>query len=305
MASTTPSDGPEGAPGGFLQPTLPSPAPSSTWSRSTATPSILPRQRTRPLKPGSMKETTLINHIDKSILKINRRHAKKFSSRLGTPDASETEAERGYESFKEVVKDIEGLVDVVWVSGTRMSLPSRFQSTLRTGGKRIIKGLADALFAASLQIPYMISLAVLVNTFLPDYPFNPRSTFRLLKKLDAIFVSLLTGEDAETGAPLSGFENRRNVVSMTEKVRIKSIAEMCRLAVVEAREREDSKVTEEEEDDDNDEKDLDGAAEDDSDDVDGADEYAEPAGRWEMEAAKVYERTIQLLGDELGKQGEL
>lgn len=276
MASTTPSDGPEGAPGGFLQPTLPSPAPSSTWSRSTATPSILPRQRTRPLKPGSMKETTLINHIDKSILKINRRHAKKFSSRLGTPDASETEAERGYESFKEVVKDIEGLVDVVWVSGT-----------------------------PSLQIPYMISLAVLVNTFLPDYPFNPRSTFRLLKKLDAIFVSLLTGEDAETGAPLSGFENRRNVVSMTEKVRIKSIAEMCRLAVVEAREREDSKVTEEEEDDDNDEKDLDGAAEDDSDDVDGADEYAEPAGRWEMEAAKVYERTIQLLGDELGKQGEL
>ncbi|KAL1999506.1 hypothetical protein VTN02DRAFT_4424 [Thermoascus thermophilus] len=273
MAST-PSDGPAGgeAPGGFIQPSLPSPAPSSTWSASTATPSILPRQRTHPLRPGSMKETTLINHIDKSILKVNRRHAKKFGSRLGTQDEAEAATERGYESFKEVVKDIENIVDVVWVSGT-----------------------------PSLQIPYLISLAVLVNSYLPDYPFTPRSTFRLIKKLDAIFASLLTGEDVETGAPLSGFEGRRQVVSMTEKVRIKSIAEMCRVAVVEARDREDSKVTEEEDD----EMDTDSAAEDDSGDVYGTDEYAEPAGRWEMEAARVYERTIQLLGDELGKQGGL
>lgn len=29
-------------------------------------------------------------------------------------------SERGYESFKELVRDVEGLVDVVWVSGTRM-----------------------------------------------------------------------------------------------------------------------------------------------------------------------------------------
>lgn len=34
------------------------------------------------------------------------------------------------------------------------------------------------------------------------------------------------------------------------------------------------------------------------------DEYHETPGRWEMEAARVYERTIQLLGDELGRQGE-
>lgn len=33
-------------------------------------------------------------------------------------------------------------------------------------------------------------------------------------------------------------------------------------------------------------------------------DYRETPGRWEMEAARVYERTIQLLGDELGKQGE-
>lgn len=108
----------------------------------------------------------------------------------------------------------------------------------------------------------------------------------------------------DTGAPISGFESRRNVVSMTEKVRIKSLAEACRIAVVEARDREDSRITEEEEEED--EMDLDGiAGENDDDDLYGTEDYVDAPGRWEMEGAKVYERTIQLLGDELGKQGEL
>ena len=162
----------------------------------------------------------------------------------------------------------------------------------------------------------MISLAVLVNSSLSDYPFSPRSTFRLLRKLDSVFASLLLGEDVESGAPLPGFETRRNVVSMTEKVRIKSIAETCRMVVMEVRGR----------DEDEEEEDGDGSGdggesdEEDEDMVDvlgngaGAglsangngneDEYRETPGRWEMEAARVYERTIQLLGDELGKQGE-
>lgn len=154
--------------------------------------------------------------------------------------------------------------------------------------------------AASLQIPYLISLAGLVNTYLPDYPFSPRSTFRLLKKLDIVFASLLLGEDVESGAPLSGFESRRQVISMTEKVRIKSIAETSRLVVVEARDRgNDDK-------EDEDETDLDGGANDNDDDefFGTEDRDLEGPGRWEMEATRVYERTIQILGDELGK-GEL
>ena len=102
--------------GGFIQPSLSSPAPSA----STATPSILPRPRLHPLKAGSTKETTVINHVDKTILIINRRHAKKFSSAFD--DQAQQESERGYESFKEVAKDIEGLVDVLWVTGTRMCI---------------------------------------------------------------------------------------------------------------------------------------------------------------------------------------
>ncbi|KAB8228122.1 general transcription factor IIH subunit TFB6 family, partial [Aspergillus alliaceus] len=247
-------------PGGFMQSPLSSPAPLT----STDTPSILPKPRSHPLKPGSAKEAFVINHVDKTILTINRRHAKKFSSVFD--DQAQQESEKGYESFKEVAKDIEGLVDVLWVTGT-----------------------------PSLQIPYLISLAVYINTYLPEYPFSPKATFRLLKKLDSIFASLLTGEDADSGAPLAGFETRRNIVSMTEKVRIKSIAETCRVAVVEAREQVDG-PDDEDADDFSDE-------DDDMDDVFGTEDYLALA-RWEMETARVFEKTIQLLGDELGKAGE-
>jgi hypothetical protein len=136
---------------------------------------------------------------------------------------------------------------------------------------------------------------VLVNSFLPDYPFSARPTFRLLRKLDFMFTSLLLGEDAETGRPLSGFENRATpVVSTTEKVRIKCIAETCRVVVVEAREQEDGTGGYDDEEE---------GEEDDDDDMFGTEDPRMP-GKWEMEAARVYERTIQLLGDELGKQGE-
>lgn len=145
----------------------------------------------------------------------------------------------------------------------------------------------------------MISLAVLVNSYLPDFPFSPKPTFRLLRKLDSVFASLLLGEDVESGAPLSGFENNPNLISMTEKVRIKSIAETCRVAVVEAKESDKSKAGEEHDENSSDDEDED----EDEDGVYGTEKY-ESIGRWEMETAKVYERTIELLGDELGKAGE-
>lgn len=174
--------------------------------------------------------------------------------------------------------------------------------------------LTTARITATLQIPYIISLAVLVNSSLPSYPFTPQSTFRLLRKLDSVFASLLTGEDADSGAPLAGFETKRNIVSMTEKVRIKSIAEACRMVVMEVRERSDDDETTEEDGDATGESEVD--SEEEMVDVLGnvnanvdaivnaVDEYHETPGRWEMEAARVYERTIQLLGDELGRQGE-
>lgn len=155
---------------------------------------------------------------------------------------------------------------------------------------------------ASLQIPYLISLAVLLNTYLPDFPFSARATFKLIKKLDTIFASLLLGKDLQTGNPLPGFEGKLGVVSMTEKVRIKSIAESTRIIVVSAQGNEDGEggVCMDMDDDDDDDGDA---------DYDGGqggrlgfEGFGDELGKWEMESGRVYERTIQILGDELGKQ---
>lgn len=170
------------------------------------------------------------------------------------------------------------------------------------------------IYLASLQTPYLISLAGLFNTYLPDYPFSPKSTFRLVRKLDAMFASLLQGEDVETGQPLPGFETRRNQVSTTEKVRIKGIAESTRITILDVQDQEGPSEFdfEDEEDgkndsDDNDDNDEfgDGMGADDGDFGTGEYVDAPGPGRWEMESARVYERTIQLLGDDLGKQGPL
>lgn len=102
---------------------------------------------------------------------------------------------------------------------------------------------------------------------------------------------------------------------MTEKVRIKSIAEACRMVVMEVREQSDETTdgdgdaTGESEVDSEDEEMEDVLGDgrvnvNETPNVNSVDEYHETPGRWEMEAAMVYERTIQLLGDELGRQGE-
>ncbi|RAL04350.1 general transcription factor IIH subunit TFB6 family [Aspergillus ibericus CBS 121593] len=244
--------------GGFLT----SPAPSTTTttapsnSNSSNAPSLLPQPRSHPLRPGSAKEATVINYVDSTLLRIARRHAKKFSKAFADPNLPDSE--RGYESFEELGRDLEAVVDVLWVSGT-----------------------------PSLQIPYLISLAVQVNSYLAEYPFSAAATFRVLGKLDEVFAALLGEGEGE------GDDGRGSVVSMTEKVRIKSIAESGRVVVVEARERERENGGDEEEDED----------EDEMEDVLGIEEYP-AAGKWEMQTARVYERTMQLLGDELAKVGE-
>ncbi|KAG5289922.1 DMC1-like protein [Histoplasma ohiense] len=257
-----------GGGGGFIPSSLPCPPASSVNSNSTVTPS-LPQQRKQSLRPGSAKEMTVINFVDSHIIAIHRRHAKKFSSAFAE---DECEADRGYENFREVAKDMETIVDVLWVSGT-----------------------------PSLQVPYLISLAVLLNTYLPDFPFSARATFKLINKLDTIFASLLLGKDLQTGNPLPGFEGKLGVVSMTEKVRIKSIAESTRIIVVSAQGNEDGEggvCMDMDDDDDDGDADYDGG----QGERPGFEVFGDELGKWEMESGRVYERTIQILGDELGKQ---
>lgn len=101
-------------PGGFSTNPFPSPAPSQASSVAISVDSHdLPIARSHPLKPGSQKELALINHVDTKIRNINRRYAKKFT------DEIEEGAGRGYDNFADVVKDLEAVLDVVWVSSTR------------------------------------------------------------------------------------------------------------------------------------------------------------------------------------------
>jgi len=131
--------------------------------------------------------------------------------------------------------------------------------------------------------------------------------FRLLGKLDIAFASLLQGHNVETGDALPGFETGRRV-SGTEKVRIKSLVERTRVAVVEVMSSGEMEEDEEE-----------GTAEEDSELEDGMvvemetdteDEQSrydkklqdevEDVGGWDMEVAKVYDRTVVELGDTIG-----
>lgn len=159
---------------------------------------------------------------------------------------------------------------------------------------------------ASLQISYLLNIASLLDEYLPSFTFAPRPTFQLLRKMDVAFSSLLRGRDVESGEGLPGFVGGGRKVSQTEKVRIRGVVERTRVRVVEVAGRgagsvdggavesaveesgaEDGGVSFTEEE---------GVVEDVDMDSDGVGGH----GRWEMEVARVYERTIVELGETLG-----
>jgi hypothetical protein len=271
-----------------------SPAPSSVASSNT--PNSLPQPRRTPLKPGGTKESRLIRHVDQQLLHIQRRFAKRDPS-LGHGGVREMDEEgrmieqlndpatekrlqqseewndvQGYSGFGEAAKDVDELIAVIWISGT-----------------------------PALQVPYLINLALLVNTMIPAFPLAPRQLFRLLGKLDHAFASLIVGRDVATDEILPGFNTGRGV-SGTEKVRIKSLVERTRVGVVEVLNRgefdEDDENTPEPSTDD---VDMDGDLVLDEDDgpedinVDDIDDDED----WHMQTSRVYDKTMVELGDSM------
>ncbi|GAW13064.1 hypothetical protein ANO14919_024420 [Xylariales sp. No.14919] len=187
-------------PGGFLPPqtSLPSPTPSTASSRVAA---LLPHPRSKPLVPGSKKEDYARDYVARRLLHISRRYVKKF----GIPDPADEVT--GYESMEEVCRDLEEVVDVLWFSGT-----------------------------PSLQVPYLLNVALALNTYLPSFPPAPRPTFLFLRKMDHCFASLLVGYDVKTKEPLPGFSSTvDNSIKMrfsrTDMVRCKSLADETRMIV--------------------------------------------------------------------------
>lgn len=106
-------DGEHTEPGGFFPSgTLPSPSPSNASSRNPSS-SSLPHPRAGALHPGSRKEDMVRRYVEDKLLTISRRYVKKF----GQPDPADTVT--GFTSFKEVCRELDGVVNVLWLSGTR------------------------------------------------------------------------------------------------------------------------------------------------------------------------------------------
>lgn len=146
---------------------------------------------------------------------------------------------------------------------------------------------------ASLQIPYFLTIALAVSSYLPSFSFSPRPTFQLLHKLDLAFSSLLQGMSVETGLTLSGFGGGRGKLSITEKVRMRGLVERTRLVVVAAAGGEGSLAEEESQEETSDELMTDDTS------ASTLEQFGEGHGRWEMEIARVYENTIVELGASL------
>ncbi|KAF2713533.1 hypothetical protein K504DRAFT_371457 [Pleomassaria siparia CBS 279.74] len=255
------------------------PTPPSSSVAASHHPSPLPKPRKNALKPGGPKESALIRYLDQGVRKVQKRSDDRFKTRKTyTGDVSGASDAQAYRSFQEAAKDMNGLIDVIWVSGT-----------------------------PNLQIPYLLNMAVMISELITLFKPSPQATFNILDKMDVAFSSLLQGTDYDSGLPLPGFESRAPF-STTYKVRLKGIVERTRLIAVKVMSGEydgedgeirkvDEDTTGGEETDAEEYVKFEGFKNDDDaeDDEDGDDD------RWEEgQIAKVYERTIGELGDVLG-----
>ena len=171
--------------------------------------------------------------------------------------------------------------------------------------------------SASLQIPYFLTIALALSSYIISFPFFPQPTFKLLRKLDVAFASLLRGVHVQTGDTLPGFSNGRGKVRTTEQVRIKGLVERTRVAVVEVAGKDgrmmmmgldsmdlDSarRIIETEDDFTTDGNETMDESTNDNETTPGFNTH-EGSGKWEMDVARVYERTIVELGLSLDSFG--
>ena len=139
-----------------------------------------------------------------------------------------------------------------------------------------------------------MTIALALGTYLPSFAFLPQETFSLLHKIDIAFSSLLQGQNVESGRALPGFEGGREKPSTTEKVRMRGVVLRTRNIVVETAGKSayDEETTYTVDSVTDTERGL--TTDDDTEMGDGEDSNEDE--RWEMDIARVYERTIASLG---------
>ena len=189
-------------------------------------------------------------------------HILKITSRYAKKFSNEGQVNDdtlGYQTYAEFVADVEPLVDVVWISGT-----------------------------PSIQIPYLLQLAGLACSYLAAFPFSA-SVFLLMSKIDQGFATILQPSQNNKAETTISYK-----ANMTEKVRIKSLIEETRIAAVNAVSSSGHAAnvhvvseteTEEETNDKLDERDGNG----------GTGQNISVS----LALSRVYERTLEILGDSL------
>ena len=143
MSIPNPDPGPNDS-GGFLISSLPTPTgsvASPTYSGNVVDDAVLPAARGTALRPGSSKYDHAARYVEDALFRISARYARRFARRAedeGVAEGKESTGEeerggrrgwgesgdgeeRGYASFGDAARDLERVVDVLWVSGTRES----------------------------------------------------------------------------------------------------------------------------------------------------------------------------------------
>jgi hypothetical protein len=262
-------------PGGFVPAHLPSPAPSSGSANAA---SSLPHPRAHALRAGSAKEDMVRRHVDERLMHISRRFVKKYAIAEPGDDVV------GYKSMAELCHDLQSVIDVLWLSGTRMSQRPRFC---------LYNLNADLVGIAGLEVPYYLNIANEFTTWVTSFPPSPQATFSVLRKLDHCFASLLCGQDLKSKETLPGFENGlRGGMSRTDMVRCKSLVESTRVAMVDVMSRRG--VGAETEETDVETSGMESAAESSTTERPWDDDDS-----FDMDVARVYENTLVQLGERL------
>lgn len=104
-------------------PAFPTPPASSATQSQHASP--LPQPRRHPLKPGGLKESELIRYLDQRVNRVQKRVDNRVTNRKMKP----APGEEGYSAFADVAQDLDELLDVVWVSGSRKLVVKRLEAS--------------------------------------------------------------------------------------------------------------------------------------------------------------------------------
>ena len=63
--------------------------------------------------------------MDRKLLRVSRKYEKRYNADFENGPSLDLDG-KGYESFEELASDLEVVIDLIWVSGTRMSLIGTF-----------------------------------------------------------------------------------------------------------------------------------------------------------------------------------